>query len=104
RVVDELPLVGGAGRTAFCAGAVIGDDHDQGVVVLADALEIVEQATNVVVGMRQKAGEDLHHACVELLLLWGERIPVRYIWIVTRQFSISWDDAERFLTGEDFFA
>src|SRR6266566_5111429 len=69
-IVEELTLVGGAGGAALGAGTVIRDDHDQGVVELVDALQVVEQATNVIVCVGQEAGEDLHHAGVELLLLW----------------------------------
>ena len=38
-VVEELRLVGGAGDAAFGAGAVVGDDHDQRVVELADGAQ-----------------------------------------------------------------
>ena len=104
RVVEELPLVGGASRAALGTGAVVGDDHDQRVVELAGALQVVEQATNVIVGVTQKAGKDLHHARVEPFLLWGERLPLWHVRVVTREFGALRDDAQRFLPGEDFFA
>src|SRR5262245_21584062 len=34
-VVEELALVHRPVRTAFCAGAVVGDDHDERVLVFA---------------------------------------------------------------------
>ena len=42
-VVEELVLVDRAGRPAFGAGAVVGDEHDQGVVPFADRLQELEQ-------------------------------------------------------------
>ena len=62
RSVEELRLVGGAGGSALSAGAVVGDDHDQGVVELAELLQEVKQAADVVVSVAEEAGEDLHHA------------------------------------------
>ena len=102
--MKNCAFVGGAGRAALGAGAVVGDDHDQRVVELAGALEVVEQAANVVVGVGQKAGKDLHHARVELLLLRGERLPVWHVRVVTREFGALRDDAQRFLPGEDLLA
>ena len=69
-VVEELQLIGRAGGATLGTGAVVGDDHDQCVVELADALQVVEQAANMIVGMTQETGEDLHHAGVELARLW----------------------------------
>ena len=43
RVVEELRLVGGAGRAALGAGAVVGDQHDDRVVQLAALTEEVQQ-------------------------------------------------------------
>ena len=104
RVVEELDFVGGAARAALGAGAVVRDDHDQRIVELADALEVVEHAANMMVGVRQETGEDLHHACVELFLLWGECLPVWHIGIMTREFGTLRHDAQLFLPGEDLLA
>ncbi len=84
--------------------SALADDHDERVVELAGALQVIEQAANVSVGVGQKAGEDLHHARVELLLLWGECIPVRHVRVVTREFGAGRDDAQLLLPGEDLFA
>ena len=70
RVVEKLQFVCCAGRAALGASTIVGDYHNQGIVEFADALQVVEQATKVIVGVGEEAGKDLHHACVEFLLLW----------------------------------
>ena len=91
-------------RSALGAGAVVGDEHDQRVVELADRLQEVEQAAVVMVGVRQEAGEDLHHAGVELLLVGRQRVPVLHVGIVAREFGVLRDDAQLLLPREHLLA
>src|SRR5207249_3861004 len=60
-VVEELVLVDRSGWSALGAGAVVRNEHNKRVVPLTDTLQEVEQTAVVVVGVRQEAGEDLHH-------------------------------------------
>ena len=73
--VEEAPLVERAVRTALAAGAVVGDHDDDGVVELARLLEVVEDTTDLVVGVRDEPGEHLRHAREEALLVAGQRVP-----------------------------
>jgi hypothetical protein len=79
RVVEELRLVRRAGRPALGARAVVGDHHDQRVVELTDAFQVIEQPPEVVVGVGQEAGEDLHHPRVQAALVVAERLPYRHV-------------------------
>jgi hypothetical protein len=75
--VEEQVLVDRAGRSALGARAGVGDQHDQRVVELAELLEEGDQAADVVVGVLEEAGEDLHHAGVQTALVVGQRVPGR---------------------------
>jgi len=83
-VVEELPLVDGAVRPALRAGSVVGDHHDQRVVVLADLLQERDQLADVVVGVLEETGKDLHHPGVEAPLVGRQRAPVLHVGIVPR--------------------
>ena len=73
--VHEHHLVDRAVGAALAAGAVVGDQHDQGVVPLADELEEVEQPADLMVGVGEEPGVDLGHAGEQLLLLRRQRVP-----------------------------
>ncbi len=103
-VVEELVLVHRAVRTTLRAGAVVGDEHDDRVVPLADALQELEQAAVVVVGVLQEAREHFHHSRVELLLVSRQRVPVLNVRVVARQLRILRDNPERLLTRERLLA
>ena len=61
-VVEELRLVGGAGRAALGARAVVGDHHDRSCCRARPARSRKSSSRpEVVVGVAQEAGEDLHH-------------------------------------------
>jgi hypothetical protein len=60
-VVEELQLVGRAGGAALGAGLVVRDHHDQRVAELAGLLQKLQQAADVMVGVRQEPGEHFHH-------------------------------------------
>ncbi len=73
--VGELHLVDGAGRPALAARTVVGDQDDERVLELFALLQVVEQAPDVVVGVREEAGVDLGHPGEELLLVVAELAP-----------------------------
>jgi hypothetical protein len=54
-IVEELVLVHGAVGATFRAGAVVGDEHDQGVVPLTDRLEELEEPAVLLVGVGEEA-------------------------------------------------
>jgi hypothetical protein len=73
--VEELVLVDGAVRAALAGRAVVGAVEDQRVVELPRLLEVVDDATDLGVGVLREPGVDLRHAREEPLLLVGERVP-----------------------------
>ena len=73
--LNELHLVDRAVRAALAAGAVVGDEDDERVLALAGLLEVVEQAPDLVVGVREEPGVDLGHAAEQPLLVVRERVP-----------------------------
>ena len=103
-VVEELVLVDRAVRPAFGARTVVRDDHDQRVVELADRFEEVEQAPDLVIGVLEESGEDLHHAGVEPALVIGEFIPLLHVGVVPRQHRVLGHDAQFLLPREHLFA
>ena len=68
-LVEEAHLVERAGHAALGRRAVVGDDHDQRVLELADPLERVQDPAEVVVAVRDEARVDLHHARVQAALV-----------------------------------
>src|SRR5215203_4489531 len=92
--VEELVLVDRPSRAAFGAGAVVGDEHDQGVVQLAYSLEKVYEPPDVVVGVLKEAGEDLHHSRVQSAFVVGERAPLGNVWVVRWKLGPLGDDAK----------
>ena len=103
-IVEELALVHRSGGTAFGAGSVVGDHHDHGVVVLTDLLQEVDKFSDVVVGVLQEAGEHLHHAGIEALLLGRQAVPVGHIGVVARKHGALRDDAQFLLAREGVLA
>ncbi len=65
-------------RPALRAGAVVGHDEHQGVVELARRGQRVEQAAQLVVGVREVGGERLHEPGVDALLVGAQRVPRRH--------------------------
>jgi hypothetical protein len=67
---------GCAVRAAFGAGAVVAVDvDDERVVQLAQVLEVLDHAADLVVAVRGIGSEDLHLADEELLLLGRQLVP-----------------------------
>ena len=103
-VVEELVLVHRAVRSALGAGPVVGDDHDDGVVQLAQVVQEVQHPSDLVVGVLEESGEDLHHPGVELALVVRQVGPLLHVGVVAGQLGVLGDDAEFLLTGEHLFA
>ena len=99
-VVEELGLVGGAGDAALGARAVVGDHHDQRVVELADGAQELDEATDVVVGVAEEPGEDLHLTRVEAALVVRQRVPLGHVGVVAGELAVGRDDAELLLACE----
>ena len=98
-------LVERAGDRPFHAGAVVTPDpQDQRVVELAQLLDRVDHAADVVVGVLRVAGVDLHLAGVERLQLVGDVVPRREGRVARRQLGVGRDDPELLLAGEGLLA
>ena len=91
-IVEEV-LVDRAGRPAFEPGAIVGNEHDQRIVELTGHLQKIEQTADMMVGMLEESGEDLHHPGVELSLVRGAFVPRLDIRIVARQLGIGGNDS-----------
>ena len=92
-VVEEEHLVERADRPALGAGAVVGDDHDQRIVQLADIFQELEDAPEVVVGEADEAGIDLHEPGIQPPGIGRQRLPNRHVRVVRRQLGARRDDA-----------
>ena len=90
--VDHQRLVIQAVQSAFAAGAVVGGEHDERVVVLAGAFEGGDHAADLLVGLRHHAGEDFHLAGVELLLVGAQTVPARDFRNAGGEFGAGRDD------------
>ena len=67
--LKNLHLVDRAVGPAFAAGSVVRDHDDEGVLALAGLLQIVEEPTDLVVGVGQEPGVDLGHPTKQALLV-----------------------------------
>ncbi len=78
RHVPGPEVVDRPGGSALGARPVVGQHDQDGVVEVAGALEELDEATQLVVGVREEAGERLHVPGVQALLVGGEGVPGRY--------------------------
>ena len=99
--VDHAHVVDRAGDTTFRAGAVVGHEHDHGVVGVAARLEVREETADLVVGVGEEAGEALHEARRDLLVGRFELVPRRHPRRARRQLGVGGDDAELHLADQD---
>ncbi len=75
-VLREPVLVERPDGAPLGAGAVVGHEHDDGVVEHAEPCELVDDATDLGVGVGEEAGEDLHLPTHGPALVGGQRLPV----------------------------
>ena len=66
-------LVEASPHPTFGTGTVVGEEHHHGVVERTLRPQALDQAADVMVGVRQEPGEDLLLARVEAPLVVGER-------------------------------
>ena len=97
-------LVPGAVRPALGGAAVVGDDGHDRVVGLPAGLDCVEHAADVVIGVRKKAGVDLHHPGVEPSAIGIDIAPCLDPVRPSGKFGVRWDDAHLLLAGERPFS
>src|SRR3954453_4899642 len=81
-VIEELRLVGSSCWAALGARDVVGDDHDDRVVELALLTQEVEQPPQLMIGMAEDAGEDLHHPAEQLARRRRQGVPIGYVRVV----------------------
>ena len=94
-------IVQRAGKAAFGARSVVsGDVKDQRVVGVGERGDGVEQASDVIVRMRQKAGEDLHMPRIKPLRVRREFVPGLDLLWARRQDRIRGNNAELLLTRD----
>ena len=75
-VGDVVPqLVVGAVRTPLSGSPVVGDHHHDRVLQLAGLFEVGEDPTNLMVGVADEPGTDLHHPCVKSPTLFVDFVP-----------------------------
>jgi len=102
--VGEASLVDRPLLAALRAGTVVGhQDHDR-VVAVADIVDEVEDAADLLVRVGQERGEALHEAFRERARTVVERLPGRDPGRTGRQRGPLGHDAHRQLTGEDLAA
>ena len=63
--VEEPKFVERAVFAAFLAGAIVGDEHDDGVIEHIDLFKEVDEPTDLVVGVIQESSEGFLHPGVE---------------------------------------
>ncbi len=98
-------LVERAGDGALHARAVVAPDpDDERVVELAQLIDRIDDAPDVVVGVLREAGVHLHLAGVERLEVVGHIVPGREGFVARRQLGVGGHDAEGLLTGERLLA
>jgi hypothetical protein len=98
-------LIEGAARGAFGAGAIVAADvDDERVVELAHVFDGLNHPADLVVGVGCVGSKHFCLACIQLLLLGGERLPLFQVIRPRGEFRIRRDHAETLLVGEDLFA
>ncbi len=103
--VEVGDLVRRAVHRALGAHAVVAaDEDDQGVVELAELLDRLDDAADLVVGVGHVGGPDIDLAEIELLLVGGQRVPLGQDVRPGGQFRVGRNDAELLLVLEDALA
>ena len=99
--VEVGHLVERAVHRAFGRRAVVADDVvDERVVEDAEVLDRVDHPADVVVGVLEEAGVDLHLAREHRLQLVRHVVPGRDLVVARGQLGVGRDDAQLLLAGE----
>ena len=103
--VEVGHLVEHAEHAALGAGAVVADlVDDQRVVELAQVLDGLHDAADLVVGVRGERGEHFHLPREQPLLVGAERVPGLDVGGPVGQLGVLRDDAQLLLPGEGLLA
>ena len=103
--VEGLDFVERAIGSAFGTRAVVADDvDDHRVVGVGQLVHGVDQASALVIGEGEVAGEVFKQAQVEFLLIGGEGVPGGHPFRARRELRIRRDDARLELPGIGFLA
>ena len=103
--VEVDHLVEGAVEGALGRGAVVPDDVvDEGVVEDPEVLERVDQPPDVVVGVLEEAGVDLHLADEHRLELLGHVVPGGDLVVALGELGVGGDHPERLLPLDGLLA
>ena len=102
--IEHPHVVDGARGAAFCTGAIVGDDADDGVVKLTPFPDEVKHATDLLVGVRQEPREALHEASGHGPILVAERVPGWDPGRPRRERGRGWQQAHGELALEDLLA
>ena len=103
--VEDEHLVEGSVDRALGGGAVVADDVvDERVLEDAEVLERVDQPADVVVGVLEEAGVDLHLAREHRLELVGHVVPGWDLLVPRRQLRLRRHDPKLLLPFEDLLA
>ncbi len=103
-VADVVPqLVPAAVGAALGRAPVVGDQHHDGVVGLAEPVDLVQDPPDVVVGVGHEGRVDLHHPGVEALPVRVDVVPGLDPRRPGRQLRAGRHDAELLLPGEGPF-
>ena len=98
--VPQARVVDRAQRAAFGGCTVVGHDHDDGVVAFAELLDEAQDASDLLVGVRQERGEALHEPSRDGLVGRIQRIPGGDPMGTRCERGGLGDDAERLLARE----
>ncbi len=98
-------LVVGAIERSLCGRAVIAVDVvDQRVVEQIELFQRIHQPANMVIGVLEEPGVDLHLPDEHGLERGRHIVPCRDLFVPLRELTILRNDAQFFLAGEDLFA
>ena len=97
-------LVVGAVGTTLTGSPVVGDEHDDGVVELAAVLQVVEETSDLGIGVAHEGREHLHHPGIEPLLVGIQGVPFGHPVGARRQLGALGQDSQLHLPGERLLA
>ena len=92
--VEELHLVHHTKGAALLRGAVVGEDHEDGVVEFAHGTQTFDQPTDLVIGVIEERGERFLEPGADLLLILGQVVPGVDAGVAGREFGPFGDHPE----------